>query len=71
MAKGKTRRETQSDLSQKALDLVQDAAAPMHPETGDTPNLGTVSLPRPDQPPSGAFDAEGQRPVLERSRKVR
>jgi hypothetical protein len=71
MAKRKTPQKTQSELSQKALDLVQAAAPPMHPETGDTPNPGTVSLPRPDQPPSGAFDAEGQRPVLERSRKVR
>lgn len=42
-----------------------------HPKTGDHADQGVRSIPFEDQPPSGALDAEGQRPVLERSRKVR
>ena len=42
-----------------------------HPAQADTPHHGIRANPRPDHPPSGAFDAEGHRPVLERSRKVR
>jgi hypothetical protein len=37
----------------------------------DTPNEGTVRGLNPNAPVDGAFDAEGHRPVLERSRKVR
>jgi hypothetical protein len=37
----------------------------------DTPNEGAVRGPNPAAPVDGAFDAEGHRPVLERSRKVR
>lgn len=44
---------------------------PDHPIAEDHPNPGANSVPRPDYPPSGAFDAEGQRPMLERSRKER
>lgn len=59
-------------LAQKKL---ADAAAPGHAdqaEDGATPgNEGMMSTPRSDYPQSGAFDAEGQRPALERSRKVR
>lgn len=36
-----------------------------------TPNEGMNSLPNQDQPPSGALEQEGHRPVLERTRKVR
>jgi hypothetical protein len=41
------------------------------PENEDHANEGMISTPFQDQAPSGAFDAEGHRPVLERSRKVR
>lgn len=37
----------------------------------DTPNEGAIRGLNPDAPVEGAFDAEGHRPVLERSRKVR
>lgn len=37
----------------------------------DTANEGSVRSLNPDAPVEGAFDAEGHRPVLERSRKVR
>lgn len=58
--------------SEKALALKQAGASdPAHPETGDHADLGVKSIPFEDQPPSGAFEAEGHRPVLERSRKVR
>ena len=62
---------TQADLARKAQAL-KDAAehaprqAPEH-----TSNKGMQDTSRDGQAPSGAFDAEGQRPVLERSRKVR
>lgn len=62
----------QAKLAAKALALKQaNEAPPLHPPTGDHADEGTRSLPWPDQAPSGAFDAEGHRPVLERSRKVR
>lgn len=63
----------QKTLSAKALAL-KDAAqkdGAHHPATTDQPNEGMQSTPRTDLAPSGAFGAEGERPVLERSRKVR
>lgn len=69
--------ESQAEIAARALALKQraDAEAPEHAEQaaeGVTPgNEGMTSTPRKDYPKSGAFDAEGQRPVLERSRKVR
>jgi hypothetical protein len=64
---------TQAELAQKALKAKQagEADAPAHPENEPTPGEGAITHPRPDQPPMGALNAEGQRPVLERSRKVR
>lgn len=47
------------------------ASPPQHPIAEDRPSGTFKSQPRPDYPPSGAFDAEGHRPVLERSRKER
>lgn len=62
----------QVKLSEEALALKKaNEQKPHHPASEDQANEGMNSTPRPDQPPSGAFDAEGQRPVLERSRKVR
>lgn len=61
----------QRGLSEKALDLIENAQAHHHPDNDPTPNTGPVDKDRPDVAPSGALDAEGHRPVLERSRKVR
>lgn len=64
----------QEQLAKKALAQVRAAESgdgTERPENTPTANEGAVSKPRPDQPPSGALDAEGHRPVLERSRKVR
>jgi hypothetical protein len=66
------RPDRQARLSAAALDAKQaNAGATHHPETDDHPNEGAASLPRRDYPPSGAFDAEGHRPALGRSRFVR
>lgn len=62
----------QRTLSAKALALKNAAdTEAAHPATNDQPNEGMQSTPRTDLAPSGAFGAEGERPVLERSRKVR
>ncbi len=62
---------TQADLAAKAA-AMKDAAEPApRPAPEPTANTGMPSNDRPDQPPSGALDAEGHRPVLERSRKTR
>jgi hypothetical protein len=62
----------QAALTAKALALKEaNETPPHHPPTKPHPDEGLEATPRPDQPPSGAFDAEGHRPVLERSRKVR
>ncbi|CAN5854670.1 hypothetical protein BH11PSE1_BH11PSE1_15700 [soil metagenome] len=45
--------------------------ASLHPSPGQTANEGMNPMPNATVASSGAFDAEGQRPVLERSRKVR
>lgn len=69
--------ESQAEIAKRVLAQKQlaDAAAPEHAEQaedGVTPgDKGMTSTPRADYPQSGAFDAEGQRPALERSRKVR
>ena len=62
---------TQKDLAQKAMDLKSRAADVPHPQSGRTADDGMNPTPRTGIAPSGAFGAEGQRPVLERSRKVR
>ena len=67
------KQETQADLARRALDAKQKAEQknpPHHPES-QTAHEGQINQPRADEPPMGALDAEGQRPVLERSRKVR
>jgi len=55
----------------KAMELKQAAPEPQHPASERTANEGMNDTPNTGIAPSGAFDAEGQRPVLERSRKVR
>lgn len=63
---------TQEELAEKAAQLktARDEAQ-YRPENDDHADEGMISTPFEDQAPSGAFDAEGHRPVLERSRKVR
>lgn len=65
----------QTELSAKALDLKQqgdpvDGAEYLQHQT-DTAGEGRIDNLGSHNPPMGALDAEGQRPVLERSRKVR
>jgi len=67
----KTAPASQSDLAARAMELKNAAPAPHHPPTGRTADEGMNDTPNTRIAPSGAFDAEGQRPVLERSRKVR
>ena len=72
MTKGKeTPTETQKDLAEKAMAMKAAAPEPAHPDPGETADEGMTATPRAGIAPSGAFGAEGQRPVLERSRKVR
>jgi hypothetical protein len=68
---------TQTSIMEEALRRrrAAEADAPAHPQNVPTASQGAIRQPRADQPPrsalDGALDAEGQRPVLERSRKVR
>jgi hypothetical protein len=62
---------TQSDLARKAQGMRQTLRLPERPAAEPFQAKFAAQTPRSDYPPSGAFDAEGQRPVLERSRKVR
>lgn len=64
-------RKSQKDFAKEALRLKRAAERPERPESRPFSDVGPVMTPRKDHPPSGAFDAEGHRPVLERSRKVR
>ncbi|MBM3928564.1 MAG: hypothetical protein FJ335_08920 [Sphingomonadales bacterium] len=63
--------DDQQTIAAEALDTKAAGAQSHRPENDDHANEGIVSTPHLDQAPSGAFDAEGHRPVLERSRKVR
>ena len=62
---------TQSDAARRALKMKSEAPDAHHPSGGQTAGEGMTPLPNSDLAPSGALDAEGQRPVLERSRKAR
>lgn len=62
----------QASMAAQAMAVKEAGASPPHhPIQADESSDGFKSVPRPDYPPSGAFDAEGHRPVLERSRKER
>jgi hypothetical protein len=68
----KVSEDDQAAMAAKAMAVTTDGAtAADHPVPPDHESAGFVSIPRADYPPSGAFDAEGHRPVLERSRKER
>lgn len=55
----------------KAMELKQSAPEPHHPESEQTADKGMKNLPNTSIAPSGALDAEGYKPVVERSRKAR
>lgn len=57
--------------AEKAMKLKAEAPPPSHPAPGRTADEGMQLTNERPGPPSGALDAEGHRPVLERSRKVR
>jgi len=65
--------KTQKDIAEKAMKLKQEGAAEQdylaHQE--DTAGDGPIPERNREEPVMGALDAEGHRPVLERSRKVR
>ncbi|MBL0948741.1 hypothetical protein [Brevundimonas sp.] len=56
--------------AEKAMKLKAEAAPPAHPDPGRTAGEG-MHPGEGSGTPMGALDAEGHRPVLERSRKVR
>ena len=60
----------QEGPARRAQEMKANAEPPAHP-VDRTPDTGMNPLPNPGIAPSGALDAEGHRPVLERSRKVR
>jgi hypothetical protein len=68
-----TKGEDQRALAEKALEMRREAekSAPAHPENTPTPDEGMNPVPHEEAVPSGNFDAEGHRVVVERSRKVR
>lgn len=57
--------------AEKALKLKSEATPEPHPDPGRTADEGMQPTNEREVAPSGALDAEGHRPVLERSRKVR
>ena len=57
--------------AEKAMKLKSEATPPAHPEAGMTADEGMNPTNEREIAPSGALNAEGQRPVLERSHKVR
>lgn len=65
--------KTQKDIAEKAMQMKAQGKPSQdyldHQE--DTAGEGPISERNREEPVMGAFDAEGQRPVLERSRKVR
>ena len=65
--------ETQRDIAEKAQKLKKDGAQPREylERQEDTPSEGMSAQVADEHAARGSLDAEGQRPVLERSRKVR
>lgn len=62
---------TQKDYAEKAQAEKAKATNPDHPKGGATADKGMNPQPNTDIAPSGALDAEGHKPVVERSRKAR
>jgi len=69
--KDATPKAAQVELAETALKLKGERPEPAHPEPGKTAGEGMNPTPNAGIAPSGALNAEGHRPVLERSRKVR
>ncbi len=68
----KAQTSSQRVKSEAALQMKRaNAHAPTHPMAGMSKSEGFQSLPDTNAPPSGAFDQEGQHPVLKRSHKTR
>lgn len=65
--------ETQRDIAETAQKLKKDGAQPREylERQEDTPGEGMSEQVADEHAARGSLDAEGQRPVLERSRKVR
>lgn len=65
--------KTQAGHARHALELKQKAERERETQTPEsrTAGEGQIQEARAAEPPMGALDAEGHRPVLERSRKVR
>lgn len=65
--------KSQKEIAEKALKMKKEGEPSQdyldHQE--DTAGEGPIAERNREEPVMGAFDAEGQRPVLERSRKVR
>ena len=61
----------QRDLAQRVLERRQALRLPDRPAVEPPVTALASETRRADYPPSGALNAEGHRPVLERSRKVR
>ena len=57
--------------AEKAMKLKSESTPPTHPDPGQTAGEGMQPTNEREVAPSGALNAEGQRPVLERSHKVR
>jgi len=57
--------------AKRAMEMKSAATEVPHPDPGQTANTGMNPTPNAGIAPSGALNAEGQRPVLERSHKVR
>lgn len=68
-------KSSQKDVAKKALRLKEDGNRPADYLEHQDPASGAGELTalehEPKNPVPGAFGAEGHRPVLERSRKVR
>lgn len=67
----KTAPAAQAAQAARAMELKAAAPDPHHPASEPTANAGMNDLPNGGIAVSGALHAEGQKPVLERSRKAR
>ncbi|HMO42721.1 MAG TPA: hypothetical protein PKB04_05250 [Phenylobacterium sp.] len=65
--------ETQKDIAEKAAAQKAEAGrdGQGQPDAGRTAHEGMNPQPNTGIAPSGALDAEGHKPVVERSRKAR
>lgn len=61
----------QAQIARRALEMKSEGDKPSHPDAGRTAGEGMQVKEGSTGAVSGALDAEGHRPVLERSRKAR